>query len=238
MSLQAIPGIKGFLGTSLIDYPGKIAAVVFLSGCNLSCPFCHNRILAQQHQELEDVQLEELIGGLSRRRKLLDGVVVTGGEPTRHPQVEELVQALKATGLAVKLDTNGMLPGVLHSLLSKGLLDYVAVDMKLAGDRYPAELGGPRDAGQRLADVVAMLRSSGVQHEFRTTCVPGLVSAEDIAWIAGAIHGAPAYYLQQYTPVHVDDPELAQRPAYPREVLERFLDLARPHVQTVGLRNL
>jgi pyruvate formate lyase activating enzyme len=235
--MTAIQGIKGFLGTSLIDYPGKVAAVVFLSGCNLRCGYCHNSILVSEGEHLEAVNIQELIDGLKRRRKLLEGVVVTGGEPTLHPQLPRLLSELKATGLEVKLDTNGMKPDVLDALIRARAVDYVAVDMKLAPARYPEVLAAPVDAAARLAATVDLLRASRVQFEYRTTCVPGLVSDTDIEIIARLIQGAPAYYLQQFVPMHVGDSQLSERPAYPREVLERFVTIAQPYVPRVAIRN-
>lgn len=235
--MPTIQGIKGFLGTSLIDYPGKVAAVVFLSGCNLRCPFCHNSVLVREDEKLDDLGLEELIDGIRRRRKLLEGVAVTGGEPTLHPQLPVLLRALKDTGLAVKLDTNGLRHKVLGAVLSDRVVDYVAMDVKVAPDRY-FTLGAPQDAPERLAASIALLRESGVAHEFRTTCVPGLVNESDIEAIVRTIAGAPAYYLQQYLPLHVSDPELRDRPPFAREVLERYAALARPHVRSVELRNV
>jgi pyruvate formate lyase activating enzyme len=236
--MNAIQGIKGFLGTSLIDYPGKVAAVVFMSGCNLRCGFCHNSVLIHDGEHLEDVGFGELIDGLRRRRKLIEGVVVTGGEPTVHPQLTGLLRELKATGLDVKLDTNGLRPTVLEELLRNRLVDYAAVDMKMAPARYAAFLEGPQEAPARLAETVELLRLSRIDYEYRTTCVPGLVSDTDIETIARLIHGAPAYYLQQFIPTHVEDQKLAERPAYPREVLERFVTLAQPFVSNVTIRNL
>ncbi|MCK5219499.1 anaerobic ribonucleoside-triphosphate reductase activating protein, partial [bacterium] len=134
--MNIVQGIKGFLGISLIDYPGKVAAVVFLNGCNLRCPCCHNSSLLDSGQKLEDLQLEELVEALERRRKLLDGVVVTGGEPTVHPRLFQILRSLKATGLSVKLDTNGMQSNVLAAAAGAGLVDYLAVDIKLDPARY------------------------------------------------------------------------------------------------------
>jgi pyruvate formate lyase activating enzyme len=236
--MNAIQGIKGFLGTSLIDYPGKVAAVVFLSGCNLRCGFCHNSVLVSAGADLEDVALRELIDGLRRRRKLLEGVVVSGGEPTVNPHLPWLLRELKSTGLEVKLDTNGLRPEVLAELLASRLVDYAAVDMKLAPARYAAQLGAPADAPELLAATVDLLRRSRIAYEYRTTCVPGMVGESDIETIARVIQGAPAYYLQQFIPTHVEDPQLAARPAYPREVLERFVSVAQRYVANVSIRNI
>ncbi len=236
--MQAIQGIKGFLGTSLIDYPGKVAAVVFLSGCNLRCPFCHNSILVREEEKLADLNVKELLEALQRRKKLLEGVVITGGEPTAHPHLAGLLEALRETGLQIKLDSNGMRPQVLEQVIAGRLVDYVAVDMKLAPERYFTELGGPKDAPQRLAETVGVLRASGLAYEFRTTCVPGMVGEQDLLVIARLIAGAPAYYLQQFLPVHVSEPALADRPPFPWEVLERYAELVRPLVPGVEVRNI
>jgi len=239
--MKTIHGIKGFLGTSLLDYPGRVAAVVFLSGCNLRCPYCHNsRLLGQEvDAELEDLSLEELLQALERRRKLIDGVVVTGGDPTVHPQLTYQHRSLKPLGLSIKLDTNGLRATLLNILFKERLIDYVAVDIKTSPDRYPAELAAPPDAAQALRETVSWLKSQpALPYEFRTTCVPGLVQEQDIEEIARLVAGAPLYVLQQFVPTYVTDPELSRRPPYPQEVLERFRDLARPHVQNVELRNL
>ncbi len=236
--MNKIQGIKGFIGTSLIDYPGKVAAVIFLGGCNMRCSFCHNHLLLEQPSGLQDLSLEDLIEALNRRKKLLDAVVVTGGEPTFHPQLTHLLRHLRLMDMAIKLDTNGLRTNILAAVLGEGLVDYVAVDMKMAPHRYASELNTLKDAEQRLLASIGLLKASSIPHEFRTTCVPGLVREEDILTIAKLIAGAPAYYLQQFVPTHLDDSELGQRPPYPREVLERFKALAEPYVQKVGLRNL
>lgn len=236
--MSTISGIKGFLGTSLIDFPGKVSAVVFLSGCNMRCDFCHNHLLIDQDQQLQDMPLEELMDALSRRKKLLDAIVVTGGEPTIHRQIKHLLRYLKETGLEIKLDTNGLRPNTLAKIIEQQLVDYIALDMKMAPRRYAHELHTLPDAQARLIKSVALLRDSGLAHEFRTTCVPGLVTEEDIYTIANLIQGAPAYYLQQYVPVANGVSDQSGRPPYPREVLERFKLLAEKVVDHVYLRNL
>jgi len=237
--MNVILGIKGFLGTSLIDYPGKVAAVVFLNGCNLRCPYCHNSLLVQDGgSDLEDLQLDELIQGLHRRRKLLDGLVVTGGEPTAHPQIASILRSLRESGLSIKLDTNGLQSKVLAALVVEVLVDYVAMDLKMDPSRYVEELAAPEDAVARLRASVDFLMAGKVAYEFRTTCVPGLVTEDDILEIGRWIKHASAYYLQQYRPTYVKDPILAERPAFPREVLERYMAMVKPLVKHVGLRNI
>lgn len=228
-------GIKGFLGLSLIDYPGRPAAVVFVGGCNLECGYCHNRELARFPSRMADLELGVLLEELSRRRKLIEGVVVTGGEPTLHPHLPILLRAIKALGLPVKLDTNGLCPEILESLAGSGLVDYLAVDLKTSPERYVSELGAAAAAPRKLAQTAAWLRTSGLDYEFRTTCVPGLVEEADLSAMRPLLEGAPAFYLQQYRPVST---EAGPRGVHPVQTLERWLNLIRPWVGKSGLRNV
>ena len=236
--MRAIHGIKGFIGLTLIDYPGKVAAVVFLGGCNLRCPFCQNPSLVKQTENVADLEIKDLLTALDRRRKLIEGVVVSGGEPTLHPHIIYLLRELKALGLAVKLDTNGLRQQRLQEMVKEHLVDYFAMDIKTSPERYAAELRAPADAQQRLQASIGFLRTCGVAYEFRTTCVPGLVGDTDILAIAKMIQGAPKYFLQQYVATEVLDPQICNRPPYPREVLERFQNLVRPYVGQVELRSI
>jgi pyruvate formate lyase activating enzyme len=236
--MRTIHGIKGFLGLTLVDYPGKVAAVVFLGGCNLRCPFCQNPSLVKATVQLPDLELPSLLDSLNRRRKLIEGVVVTGGEPTVHPHVLYLLRELRTLGLAIKLDTNGLRPPRLREMVKENLVDYFAMDLKTAPMRYPAALGAPADAAQRLRQSVDYLRQCGVDYEFRTTCVPGFVGEEDMLAIGRFIQGAPRYYLQQYVAGQVLDAGACNRPPYPHEVLERFQTLSAPYVQRVELRSV
>lgn len=194
---------------SLLDYPEKVSAVVWTVGCNLRCPFCYNAelVLPGLVHGLPRLPLEEAVAALAKRARFLDGLVVTGGEPTLHRDLPLLLQEVKALGLLVKLDTNGTRPAVLRSLLEDGLVDYVALDVKAPLARYPEFTGLlPLDhvpdssavvAGVREA--VALVRERAPDYEFRTTVAPGLVR-EDLIAIAGELRGARRYVLQPFFP--------------------------------------
>ena len=187
--------ISGLMKTTLLDFPGKVACTVFLAGCNFRCPFCHNGSLVRGGDE--DISREELFAFLKKRVGILDGVCVTGGEPLLNPDVGELLAEIKALGFAVKLDTNGSRPELLSELVEKGLVDYVAMDIKNAADRYPSACGVEIDI-EKVKKSVEILKTSGVAHEFRTTVVKGLHSAADIAECAAWIGENQPYFLQNY----------------------------------------
>lgn len=190
--------IGGFQKLTLIDYPGKIATTVFTVGCSFKCPFCHNPELVIKSEFLpwEGVE-EEFFAHLEKRKGKLDGVCITGGEPTIQPDIIEFIKKIKDIGYLVKLDTNGTNPNVLQKLYDLKLLDFVATDIKNAPDRYD-ETVGLRANMEKVKKSVAMIMSSGVPYEFRTTVVPGIHSEEDFNAVADWIDGADAYYLQEY----------------------------------------
>ncbi len=185
--------ISGFIKTSFVDYPGKIAAVIFTPYCNMTCPFCHNKhILSGQ---IPIIEPSEVYSHLEQRRGLLSGVVISGGEPTLQRGLPAAVRKIKALGYPVKLDTNGTNPEVLSSLLKDKMIDYVAMDIKAPLDRY-RELTGFSDI-EKIEESVKIIKDSGVAYEFRTTFEPRL-KKEDILDICGIIAPAERYFLQQY----------------------------------------
>lgn len=186
--------IAGFLKQSFVDYPGKIAAAVFTQGCNMNCVFCHNRFLVGPENLLVDE--DEVYSFLYKRNKFLDGVVVSGGEPSLQPDLEAFVRNIKRMGYQVKLDTNGTRPGVLKKLIARGLVDYVAMDVKAPMKKYPEICGCSVDR-KSILDSISILMASKIDYEFRTTCCPQLSEA-DIGEIGELISGAKKYVLQQY----------------------------------------
>ncbi|HEC35543.1 MAG TPA: anaerobic ribonucleoside-triphosphate reductase activating protein, partial [Anaerolineae bacterium] len=167
--------LKGWARTSLIDFQDHIATVLFTGGCNFRCPICHNCDLVLRPGELPDLSEAEVWAFLARRRGLVDGVVITGGEPTLQPDLIPFLRRLREQGLDIKLDTNGYRPDVLERLLSAGLVDYVAMDVKAPPEKYPL-LAGRADVDVALVQrSIGLLRDSGVLYEFRTTVVPGLL---------------------------------------------------------------
>lgn len=230
-------GIKGFQGTSLLDFPGRIASLVFLGGCNLSCPFCHNPALVEAPDDLPDYPLEALFAELEQRRVFIDGVVVSGGEPTLYPELLPLMQRIKSMGLQVKLDTNGLLPEVLAEVLQQNLVDLVALDLKTSPGRYRELHNRSVDSGA-LSDSVALLLQGSVACEFRTTCVPGLVREDDILQLGGLLRGAQSWVLQQFVPHYSLAESYRVLEPYPVSRLEKFAELAREFVPRVVLRGV
>jgi pyruvate formate lyase activating enzyme len=190
--------IGGLQPVSLIDYPGRISCVIFLAGCNFRCPYCHNpRLTGDPALHAERVASDEAFAFLEQRRGRLDGVVVSGGEPTLHPELPELCRRIRGLGFAVKLDTNGSRPEMLARLLADGLVDYVAMDLKTDPERYGETVAPGCDAGTLRASVAAVM-GSGLAYEFRTTCVRPFVTPEAVDRIARFIRGCRLYVLQPF----------------------------------------
>jgi len=184
---------------SVIDFPGRVAAIVWTVGCNLRCPFCYNGELVLPDRTVSVPRLapEGILEELARRTGFLDGLAITGGEPTLQADLAEFLTEVRALGLQVKLDTNGTNPQVLEGLLSRGLVDYVALDVKAPFPRYPELTGIRRDVSGQVQDSIRLLAQSGVDYELRTTAVPG-ISGEDLREIARSIRGAKRYVLQPF----------------------------------------
>lgn len=198
----------GLLKTSLIDYPGRVAAVAFLPGCNFACPYCHNPGLARNADAEGLMDWELALAHLRSRRGLLSGLVLTGGEPTLHESLGRLVEDARDLGYAVKLDTNGSNPDRLASLR----LDYVAMDLKTSPDGYGALWpGAPEDAARRIAESMAVIRRSGAAYEFRITCAPGIFGPEEARKLAPMLLPDDPVVLQRYRPGEVLDPAWAAR---------------------------
>ena len=189
--------IQGLQKMTLLDYPGKVACTVFLGGCDFRCPFCHNGELVLSPAPAEMNQ-EELLAFLKKRQGLLDGVCITGGEPLLRPDLPQLLEAVKALGYPVKLDTNGSHPRALVDLVERKLVDYVAMDVKNSPERYPETVGVPGlDVGP-IRESVGFLLEGLVDYEFRTTVVRQLHSAEDLENIGKWLSGAKRYFLQAF----------------------------------------
>lgn len=191
--------IKGLQKTTLLDYPEKLACTIFTAGCNFRCPFCHNASLVLRAGEVDEIPEKDLLSYLDKRGGLLDGVCITGGEPLLNPDIEELIVKIRGYGLLVKLDTNGAFPDRLESLLDKGLIDYVAMDVKNSDKKYGETVG----LGESF-DISAVNRSIDIimkkapDYEFRTTVVRELHELEDLLSIAGKLKDTKKYFLQKY----------------------------------------
>ena len=225
--------VNGLQKLTLLDYPGKVACTVFLAGCTLRCPFCHNSELLDGTAEavMDDAGLLEF---LKKRQGMLDGVAVTGGEPLLRPELPELLRRIRALGYSVKLDTNGMFPAALERVLAADLVDYVAMDVKNSPERY-AETCGVETMD--LAPVYAsidLLRSGAIDYEFRTTVVSELHDEASFAAIGPMIEGAKRYFLQPFT--DRDTVAFAGFHAPDTAALQRYAEIVRPFVEAVEIR--
>jgi pyruvate formate lyase activating enzyme len=231
--------LKGLQKLTLLDYPGRTACTVFTGGCNFRCPFCHNASLVVRN-EGEELRQDELLAFLRRRSGILDGVVITGGEPLLHPDLGLLLREIRALGYAIKLDTNGSFPQRLRALMEEGLLDYVAMDIKNAPERYAATVGVPQYDLTAVRESAALLLGGGVEFEFRTTVVKGLHFPGDFAAIGQWIAGAPRYFLQAFRDSGdlVDPSVVAPKGEFTREELEAFRQEILPYVPAAALRGI
>jgi pyruvate formate lyase activating enzyme len=229
--------IKGFQGTSLLDYPGKISSLIFFGGCNLTCPFCHNPGLVLDPGQYPDFPLEQILGELRERRNFIDGVVVSGGEPTLAADLVPTLREIKNLGLDIKLDTNGLLPGCIENLVAENLVDYVAMDVKTAPRRYN-ELHTQAVKTENLLVGIRLLIEGKVPYEFRTTCVPGLVEKEDIVAIGEALRGANLWILQQFVASYALDEKYQEMESHPLSTLQDFVKTAETWAAQVSLRGV
>lgn len=231
-----MPPIRGFIENTLLDWEGKLAAVVFLPGCNFRCGYCHARHLIETAPSDETIPLEAVLLSLRRQRGWIDGVVISGGEPSLHPDLLDLILALREEDVSVKLDTNGSRPGVLEDLFRRGVLDYVAMDIKAPLDGKYAEVTGARVDLNAIRRSIDLVMCSGVPYEFRTTVCPTTLSNDDIEEIGKVITGARLYYLQTFRPVNTLDRSLESvKPCNPDEMRD-LCRLASPYVQRCAVR--
>jgi pyruvate formate lyase activating enzyme len=223
--------IKGFQGTSLIDFPGRVSSLVFTGGCNLSCSFCHNPGLVLDPDQYPDYPLEDVFDELKQRRSFIDGVVISGGEPTLATGLAAFLVRVKELGLQVKLDSNGLLPRVLADVLDRKLVDYLAIDFKTSLPRY-AELHRQKVDTEAFRESCRLVIDAAPEYEFRTTCVPGLVSAVELADMGKVLQGARRWVLQQYRP---GEKMLGKSPqqAYPWTEFACFQQIAARYVEQV-----
>jgi pyruvate formate lyase activating enzyme len=227
--------VKGFIKDSLVDWPGKISAVVFLGGCNFRCPYCYNADLVLRPEKLPNIELDRIAGYLVSN-PLLDGVVVSGGEPTIHPDLPELIKWLRSFNLQVKLDTNGSNPEMLRRLLEEGLVDYVAMDLKAPLDRESYRRATGADCVEKVRESIEILMDDSVPYEFRTTVVPGFLTEEDVVRMAKQVRGARRYALQQFKPAKELVGILENTDPYPPEALRRLARRIRRYVGEVEVR--
>lgn len=202
--------IAGFQKFSLIDYPGKISAIIFTQGCNFRCPYCHNPELVNSKLFTEILDEESILSFLKKRFGKLDGVVITGGEPLLQSDLIEFVNEIKKIGYFVKLDTNGSYPEILERLLTENLIDYVAMDIKAPLEKY-SDIAQVNISTEKIMKSIVMLLNSNIDYEFRTTVVKPLLTEEDLISIAKLIKGAKRYVLQKFVKSKILDNSFATK---------------------------
>ena len=245
---NALP-ICGLTKTTLLDYPGHVASTVFLGGCNFRCPFCHNGQLVLSPQSCPAFTNEDILMHLKKRRPILSGVCISGGEPTLYPALTEFLRQIKELEYPVKLDTNGSNPAFLSELIKAGLIDYIAMDIKSDPDSYPAACGLTGKAETTSPDTlpaagllgqisrsICLIRKCGIPYEVRTTVVKGLHTKETFERIGEWLHGSGSYYLQGY--IASDNVLSPIFSSFSLEEMEHFADICRPHFESVTIRGV
>jgi len=226
---------RGIQKTTLIDYPGHVATTLFLDKCNFRCPFCHNPLLVFEKEENE-ISEKEVMEFLKRRKKYLDGVCITGGEPTLHAGLKFFIIQVRELGLKIKLDTNGTNPKLLKELIEENLLDYIAMDLKAPLEKYDLATNVHVDK-QAVKESIDLLLEGKVDYEFRTTVVPGIIEPEDIKVMGELVKGAKKFSLQQFiNSVPLVDEKFMKVNPYPVETLKEMKKELEKFVSAVELR--
>lgn len=218
---------------TLLDFPGKVACTVFLGGCDMRCPFCHNWELVDASAQaiMDENELFRFLGG---RIGLLDGVAFTGGEPLMRNDLMDVIKRIRDMGFKIKLDTNGNHTDRLRSVVDAGLIDYVAMDVKNSPERYGETIGLPGFDISRIKESIDYLMNCGTDYEFRTTVVKQFHDEDSFKGIAELIKGAEKYYLQGF--VDRETVPYAGLEGYTKEEMEKFLDIVSPYVKSAEIR--
>ena len=224
--------IKGLQKTTLLDYPGQVACTVFTGGCNFRCPFCHNASLVLAPNAVDSIPENEFFAFLSKRKGILDGVCVTGGEPLLQNDIIPFLERIRSMGFKIKLDTNGSFPQRLEEIISLGLVDHIAMDIKNSPEKYGITSGA--SCLDQVLESIQLIMESGISYEFRTTVVRELHEIEDIEEIGKLISGAEQYFLQAFK----DSDELIGEgfSAYSDEEMEQLLSVVLKYVPSARIR--
>ncbi len=227
--------VGGLQKTSLLDYPDKVSAIVFTQGCNFNCGYCHNPSLLD-FKSKNDISTDVIFDFLKKRQGKLDGVVITGGEPTLQKNLKLFIQEIKSMNFLVKLDTNGTNPVILEDLIENNLLDYIAMDIKTSPERYSEVVCKPVN-GENIEKSVNLIMNSSVDYEFRTTVLPSFISFIDFEKIGEFILGAKRYYLQKFeVQSEINDKALVNEKNYTDEDFIKIVNIMKNYVKEVYVR--
>jgi len=240
--------IGGLQKLTLVDYPNKIAATAFLTGCNFKCGFCHNPSLVYPEpvEGVDQISESDFFDFLKSKQGLIDGICITGGEPTINSDLIDFIKKIKALNFSIKLDTNGSNPEMLEKLIKEELLDFVAMDIKTSADvqnpnskvqnsKYDKATGVKVNI-ENIRKSVELIKNSGIDYEFRTTVVPGIVEEEDIEKIGKWLRGAKKFALQQFRNQKVLDVKFEKIQPYPDDTLKEFKKILEKYINRVELR--
>jgi pyruvate formate lyase activating enzyme len=225
--------VKGFQKTSMIDYPGKMSSVLFLGDCNFRCPYCQNPDLITKN--LPDMKLDKIMDYLKNKRNWVDGVCITGGEPTIHKDLPGFCKQLKDEGFLVKLDTNGTNPSMVKTLLKDKLLDFIAMDIKGPLEKYDTIAAVKVNRGV-IQESVNLIRGSGLDYEFRTTVLPRLLKKEDLLAVGRWLKGSKIYALQQFRAMITLDKSYEKEASYSEGEMIAFGQMLEPYFEKVEVR--
>jgi len=228
--------IRGFLETSMIDWDGKISSVIFLPGCNFRCPFCHNFPLLFKPETLKKFEIEDIKKYLNEHRNWVDAVVISGGEPTLYKDLKKLMKEIKDLGFLIKLDTNGTNPEMIKELYDEKLVDLIAMDIKAPLNEKYEKLTGVKVDIKKIIQSINLIKSFDIDHEFRTTVVPGLLDINDIKKMSEQIKGVKKLVIQQFEPANSLDESLRDINPYTKEKLSEMVEAAKEFVPNTILR--
>ena len=228
--------IGGVKKTSLLDYPDKVSSIVFTQGCNFNCGYCHNPSLLEFKSKNDIYSTDVFFDFLNKRKGKLDGVVITGGEPTLQKDLKLFIQKIKEMNFFVKLDTNGTNPEIIKDLLKNNLLDYIAMDIKSTIDKYNKVINKDINT-QVIEQSINIIMNSGIDYEFRTTVLPSLISIEDFEKIGQLINGAKKYYLQKFlVQSEINNSELINERNYTDEDFGKIKRILSAYIKEIYIR--
>lgn len=228
--------ICGYQKTTLLDYPGHVAATIFTGGCNFRCPFCHNSDLVIGSLVTNNIFEEEIFAFLEKRKNVLSGICITGGEPTLQPDLVEFIEKIRSFGYKIKLDTNGYRPEIIADLLSRNLLDYIAMDIKAGYSNYSKVSGIPNFNMKFIEESISLIENSNISYEFRTTVVKELHSKNDFQEIALMLSSKSPYFIQSFKDSgNILIPGLS---SYNIETLNNYLSMVKEKIPNAALRGI